>query len=206
MTENSSDNRPQSARRLALALIALTILFCCVSAFGAYRFTSLFEKEKAAQNVLQEKLQAVMLIQSSVLDLQTYVLDGDTRARDRLSDKTGQLEVLMHNNSSDKDYQQMYEAFHMWRQMLAVPMIGKRQEFDTSSLNFSEMGIAYIQANAPMHQRRIEELGAQALKASKDNLDAIHGEIAGALFPLLLLTASTGITALIIAFLLMRSL
>lgn len=206
MTENSSDNRPQPVRRLALALIALTVLFCCAVAFGAYRYTSLFEKEKAGQKVLQEKIQAVMLIQSSVLDLQTYVLDGDTRARDRLSDRSSQLEVLLHNNPGDKDYQQFYEAFHLWRQMLAVPMVGKRQEFDTSSLNFSEMSVAYIQANAPMHQRRLEDLSAGALKASKDNLDAIHGDISGMLMPSLAVTASLGIAMVVLAVMLMKSL
>jgi hypothetical protein len=205
MTDTSSAPHFQTARRLALALIVVTILLCCAIAVGVVRFVNLFEEEKAAQKTHQEKLQAVMLIQSSVMDLQGYVLGGDTRLAGRLSDEASDFETLQRNHSSDKDFQQLNEAFHMWHQTLAQPMVQKRHEFDTSSLNFSEMGIAYIKGNAPMHERRLAELSAQALNASKEDLDAVHSRIAGMLYPSIAITALFGISTLALALILSKS-
>ena len=206
MTETSSDLRNQNARRLAVALIAVSVLFCCAAAFGAFHFVGLFEQEKAAQKAHQEKIQAVMLIQSSVSDLQGYVLGGDSRLTGRLSDKTSQFDSLVRAHAGDPDFQRMNEAFHLWHQSLAQPMMQKRRQFDTGSMNFSEMGITYIQGNAPMHERRLEELSAQTLNASRDNLEAAQGRISGLLMTAIAVTASLGVAALALAFLLLRSL
>jgi CHASE3 domain sensor protein len=205
MTETSSDLRNQGARRFALALIAVIILFCCAAAYGALHFVSLFEQEKAAQKAQQEKIQAVMLIQSSVSDLQGYVLGGDSRLTGRLSDKTSQFDAMVRAHAGDRDFQSMNDAFHLWYQNLAQPMLQKRRAFDTSSLNFSEMGIAYIQGNAPMHERRLEELSTQMLNAARDHLEAAQGRISGFLTPAIAVTATLGIAALALGLLLLKS-
>jgi len=206
MTETPSDLRFQNARRLAVALIAVTVLFCCVAAFGALHFVGLFEQEKAAQKAHQEKIQAITLIQSSVNDLQGYVLGGDTRLTTRLADKASQFDTMVRAHSGDPDFQNMNDAFHMWHQTLAQPMMQKRLQFDTGSMNFSEMGITYIQGNAPMHERRLEELSTQTLNASRDNMEAAQGRISGFLIPAIAVTASMGAAALILAFLLLKNL
>jgi hypothetical protein len=84
-------------------------------------------------------------------------------------------------------------------------MIQKRHEFDTSSLNFSQMGISYIQGNAPLHERRLEDISTQALNASKENLEAAQSRIAGFLMPAVTVIAALGAATLLLAFLLLRN-
>jgi hypothetical protein len=205
MTDTASEIRLRNARRLAPALIVAALLFCGAAAYGAFHFVSLFEQEKEAQKSHQENLQAVMLVQSSVIDLQGYVLGGDTRLTGRLSDKASQFEALQRDHSKDHDFQRLNDAFHMWHQTLAEPMIQKRHEFDTSSLNFSQMGISYIQGNAPLHERRLEDISTQALNASKENLEAAQSRIAGFLMPAVTVIAALGAATLLLAFLLLRN-
>ncbi|MBZ5520699.1 MAG: hypothetical protein LAP21_00435 [Acidobacteriia bacterium] len=206
MTDTSAAPRLQNARRLTLALIAVSVLFCATGALGAFHFVELFEQEKTAQKSLHEKIQAVMLIQSSVIDLQGFVLGGDSRLAANVSDKASQFQSLQRNHPGDQDFQRMDDAFHIWHQSLAQPMIQKRHEFDTSSLNFSEMGIAYIQGNAPMHERRLEEISTQVLNAAKENLAASQSRISGTLTTAIAVTSALGVAALLLGLLLLKSL
>jgi len=182
MNDTSAGTAPGTVRLQARFLMLTTIVLCLSVFADVFRFKELFENEKAAQTAYQDKLAAIMLIHQSVMDLQGYVLGGDTRLTSRISDESSEFNTLLRNHPGDKDFQKMDEAFHMWQQMLAQPMMQKRHDFDTSALNFSEMGIAYIQGNAPMHQRRLAEISTQMLTDAKSATDAAHARISGALY------------------------
>jgi len=199
MNDTSAGTAPGTVRRLAMALLVITLLLCVAVIFGAVRFVQLFEDEKTAQKAYQDKLAAVMLIHESVMDLQGYVLGGDTRLTSRISDESSEFNTLQRNHPGDKDFQKMDEAFHMWQQTLAQPMMQKRHDFDTSALNFSEMGIAYIQGNAPMHQRRLAEISTQTLTEARDAIDAAHAKISGTLYASIGITVLLGLSAVVLA-------
>jgi len=205
MNDTSTGSNPGTARRMAMALIVATILLCGSTIIGAVRLVQLFEDEKAAQKAYQDKLAAVMLIHESVMDLQGYVLGGDTRLTSRISDESSEFNTLQRNHPGDKDFQKMDEAFHMWHQMLAQPMMQKRHDFDTSALNFSEMGIAYIQGNAPMHERRLAEISAQTLTEAKDAIDAAHARISGTLYSSIGITVLLGLSAVALALMIWKT-
>jgi methyl-accepting chemotaxis protein len=152
---------------LAIAIVLTGIEFL---AFRHEQTTKeMYQKAIAMSREMSDLNQATM---NNRLHLRNFLLNGDSREADALTDGVAQVDLLITKTEETTSYlsqdkaqaersKQLLETLRAlekdWAANFASPLMDKRRQVDGGSATVAELQISYLQANPGQEQKREEE-------------------------------------------------
>jgi methyl-accepting chemotaxis protein len=154
------------------AVLAMVVVLFLVNMVAVQREHA--AKSAAAGSLQMAEATAAVRFQmmQNRLFLGNYLLSGDTREIDRLSDGVGKLDAVLRNAKvkANSDQQRaaldkVQQSEHNWSSEFSAPLIAKRKDVDAGNVTVAELQIFYLQKDA-----------AAWVKASTEALDVADAE------------------------------
>jgi hypothetical protein len=140
------------SRGLAIALFVFALIAC----IHLFIMSARIEHSLSGHVRSTNKSRALEIVKDGRLALADYLLGGDPRKAEQVSQCTHALDALP--ASGDPDVAKTIEVYYSWLTDFAEPLIAKRRSLNAGHGTLTELQVAYLISNAPHWDQRFAAL------------------------------------------------